>query len=84
MVGITDPRINVNFVPGNPLPPTWSQGPPGETGPPGPPGPQGVAGAQGLPGPAGPAGTTVDVELRTYIQHIMSVLDPGGPPPPPP
>lgn len=26
----------------------------------------------------------VDTELRTYVQHIMSVLDPGGPPPPPP
>lgn len=30
------------------------------------------------------AAPIVDAELRTYIQHIMSVLDPGGPPPPPP
>lgn len=28
--------------------------------------------------------TPVDRELRTYIQTIMAVLDPGGPPPPPP
>jgi len=27
---------------------------------------------------------SVDVELRTYVQHIMSILDPTGPPPPSP
>jgi hypothetical protein len=30
------------------------------------------------------ATAAVDVELRTYVQTIMAVLDPGGPPPPPP
>jgi len=35
---------------------------------------------------AGPAGssTGTDSELRTYIQHIMAIIDPSGPPPPPP
>jgi hypothetical protein len=32
--------------------------------------------------PVVPAG--VDAELRTYVQQIMSVLDPSGPPPPSP
>lgn len=30
------------------------------------------------------AATAVDVELRSYIQTIMAVLDPGGPPSPSP
>ena len=75
-----------------PVGPQGIQGPPGEPGAEGqqgPQGPQGLPGAQGLqgiqgpPGPAGPF-SGVDVELRTYIQTIMAVLDPGGPPPPVP
>jgi hypothetical protein len=60
-------------------------------GPPGPPGPPGSQGAQGVPGPMGPQGPpgptgsgAIDNDLRIYVQHIMSVLDPGGPPAPPP
>ena len=49
-------------------------------GPPGPQGPQGETGPMGPPGPA----SGVDRELRTYVQQIMAVIDPGGPPPPPP
>lgn len=54
--------VNRNEVPGTPMPPSWSQGPPGPTGPPGPIGPQGFPGEdgqegiQGYPGPPGPPG----------------------------
>jgi hypothetical protein len=32
----------------------------------------------------GTGGPGIDVELRTYVQKIMAVLDPNGPPPPNP
>jgi len=47
-----------------------------------------LTGPQGPEGPAGPPGTPgasgSDHDLRVYVQHVMSVLDPTGPPPPPP
>ena len=53
--------VNRNNVPGTPLPPTWSQGPPGPpgpAGPEGPPGPEGPAGTEpGPPGATGPPGS---------------------------
>lgn len=58
------PPVNWNAVPGQPAPPSWSQGPPGSTGPagpigpPGPPGEDGAEGIQGDPGPTGPTGPT--------------------------
>jgi len=52
-------------------------------GPAGPQGPQGIPGPVGPAGPAGPAGA-VDHDLRVYVQHIMSIIDPSGPPPPSP
>lgn len=60
-------RVNWNAVGGEPLPPTWAQGPPGPAGPAGPIGPvgppgedgsEGIQGAQGLQGPPGPQGPT--------------------------
>jgi len=57
----TEPRVNWNPVGGEPLPPTWAQGPPGPPGPAGPIGPMGPAGIDGQPGiagPMGPAGAT--------------------------
>jgi len=54
----TEPRVNWNPVGGEPLPPTWAQGPPGSTGPIGPPGQQGPPGPQGPQGPQGTTGST--------------------------
>ena len=54
-------RVNWNPVPGEPLPPTWAQGPQGPAGPPGPigpPGPAGNDGQEGIAGPMGPPGAT--------------------------
>jgi hypothetical protein len=56
--------VDWNPVSGEPLPPTWSQGPPGPAGPAGPIGPQGPPGndgqegIQGDMGPQGPVGPT--------------------------
>lgn len=44
----------------------------------------GATGATGPTGPTGPAGPNVDSELRIYVQHLMSIIDPSGPPAPPP
>ena len=52
----TDERVNWNPVGGEPLPPTWSQGPIGPPGPTGAQGAQGPPGQTGLTGPVGPAG----------------------------
>ena len=53
--------INKNAVAGEPLPPSWSQGPmgpPGPQGPIGPVGPPGEDGQEGIQGDMGPAGAT--------------------------
>ena len=75
---------------------TGPVGPTGSTGPQGPPGqgvPAGGTTGQVLQKTSGADYATtwvtlptagVDTALRTYIQNLMSVLDPGGPPPPSP
>jgi hypothetical protein len=67
----TDERVNWNPVGGEPLPPTWAQGPqgpPGPQGPIGPIGPSGQNGQEGIPGDMGPAGP----------QGIQGPIGPAG------
>jgi hypothetical protein len=89
-----DPRVNYNPVGGEPLPPTWSQGPPGPAGPAGPIGPvgpegedgqegiqgdQGLKGDQGSVGPIGPAGPQGSAGPAGPASTVPGPTGPAGP-----
>lgn len=63
--------INRNEVFGAPMPPSWSQGPPGIPGPPGAPGARGSLWFEG-PGPPGVIGNALpqDLYLDVYTGNV--------------
>ena len=75
--------LNKNEVPGEPLPPSWSQGPPGPAGPQGPPGAgstvPGPPGPTGPQGPAGPTGADSTVPGPPGPTGPSGPTGPGGP-----
>jgi len=77
--------INKNAVAGEPLPPSWSQGPPGPPGPEGPEGPAGPpgpAGAQGPPGTGGAIEVYIGTEQPTPRDEQVLWVDTDEPNPP--
>lgn len=90
----TSPVVNWNPVGGDPLPPSWSQGPQGPPGPPGaqgppgppgadstvpgPPGAQGPPGPAGAQGPAGPPGAANAVYTQTWTWNNQTATPPNN------